>query len=40
MEAGPAKKDPKVKGVNSAAVQAFLKKQEMQSKKKGNNKDN
>ncbi|XP_007228122.3 protein SPT2 homolog isoform X1 [Astyanax mexicanus] len=31
---GPPKKDPKVKGVNSAAVQAFLKKQETEHKKK------
>ncbi|XP_038872987.1 protein SPT2 homolog isoform X1 [Salvelinus namaycush] len=34
LQTGPPKKDPKVKGVNSAAVQAFLKKQEMESKKK------
>ncbi|KAK3558507.1 hypothetical protein QTP86_018160 [Hemibagrus guttatus] len=34
LKPGPPKKDPKVKGVNSAAVQAFLKKQEVQQKKK------
>ncbi|XP_067090102.1 protein SPT2 homolog isoform X2 [Osmerus mordax] len=34
LQTGPPKKDPKVKGVNSAAVQAFLKKQEQESRKK------
>ncbi|XP_010882646.1 protein SPT2 homolog isoform X1 [Esox lucius] len=34
LQTGPPKKDPKVKGVNSAAVQAFLKKKEMENKKK------
>ncbi|XP_026872183.2 protein SPT2 homolog [Electrophorus electricus] len=34
LKPGPPKKDPKVKGVNSAAVQAFLKKQEVEHKKK------
>ncbi|XP_023698012.1 protein SPT2 homolog [Paramormyrops kingsleyae] len=34
LQAGPAKKHPKVKGVESAAVQAFLKKKEMEQKKK------
>ncbi|XP_072525268.1 protein SPT2 homolog isoform X2 [Salminus brasiliensis] len=34
LKPGPPKKDPKVKGVNSAAVQAFLKKQETEQKKK------
>ncbi|XP_076861821.1 protein SPT2 homolog isoform X2 [Brachyhypopomus gauderio] len=34
LKPGPPKKDPKVKGVNSAAVQAFLKKQEVEQKKK------
>ncbi|GAA6108078.1 protein SPT2 homolog isoform X1 [Tachysurus ichikawai] len=34
LKPGPPKKDPKVKGVNSAAVQAFLKKQERDQKKK------
>ncbi|KAI4894596.1 hypothetical protein NFI96_018821 [Prochilodus magdalenae] len=34
LKPGPPKKDPKVKGVNSAAVQAFLKKQEMDHRKK------
>lgn len=36
LKPGPPKKDPKVKGVNSSAVQAFLKKQENEQKKKGN----
>ncbi|XP_017341620.1 protein SPT2 homolog isoform X2 [Ictalurus punctatus] len=34
LKPGPPKKDPKVKGVNSSAVQAYLKKQEMEQKKK------
>ncbi|KAJ7998102.1 hypothetical protein DPEC_G00219080 [Dallia pectoralis] len=34
LQTGPPKKDPKVKGVNSAAVQAFLKKKEIECKKK------
>ncbi|KAL0967847.1 hypothetical protein UPYG_G00258130 [Umbra pygmaea] len=34
LQTGPPKKDPKVKGVNSAAVQAFLKKKEMENKKR------
>ncbi|XP_066525046.1 protein SPT2 homolog isoform X2 [Hoplias malabaricus] len=33
LQPGPPKKDPKVKGVNSAAVQAFLKKKEVEQKK-------
>ncbi|XP_042332904.1 protein SPT2 homolog [Sceloporus undulatus] len=34
LAVGPPKKDPKVKGVHSAAVQAFLKRQELEQKKK------
>ncbi|XP_063145443.1 protein SPT2 homolog isoform X2 [Candoia aspera] len=34
LAVGPPKKDPKVKGVQSAAVQAFLKRQEEEQKKK------
>lgn len=34
LAVGPPKKDPKVKGVHSAAVQAFLKRQEEERKKK------
>ncbi|XP_036431679.1 protein SPT2 homolog [Colossoma macropomum] len=34
LKPGPPKKDPRVKGVSSAAVQAFLKKQEIEQKKK------
>ncbi|XP_066467256.1 protein SPT2 homolog [Tiliqua scincoides] len=34
LAVGPPKKDPKVKGVHSAAVQAFLKRQEDERKKK------
>ncbi|XP_048339685.1 protein SPT2 homolog [Sphaerodactylus townsendi] len=34
LAVGPPKKDPKVKGVQSAAVQAFLKRQETQRRKK------
>ncbi|XP_028651878.1 protein SPT2 homolog [Erpetoichthys calabaricus] len=34
LSVGPPKKDPKVKGVASSAVQAFLKKKEMESRKK------
>ncbi|XP_051547705.1 protein SPT2 homolog isoform X1 [Myxocyprinus asiaticus] len=34
LKTGPPKKDVKVKGVNSAAVQAFLKKQAIEQKKK------
>ncbi|XP_041132236.1 protein SPT2 homolog isoform X2 [Polyodon spathula] len=34
LSVGPPKKDPKVKGVHSAAVQAFLKKQQNENKKK------
>uniref|UniRef100_A0A8C1IEX7 Protein SPT2 homolog n=2 Tax=Cyprinus carpio TaxID=7962 RepID=A0A8C1IEX7_CYPCA len=34
LKTGPPKKDVKVKGVNSSAVQAFLKKQAMEQKKK------
>ncbi|MCI4381673.1 hypothetical protein PGIGA_G00254770 [Pangasianodon gigas] len=34
LKPGPPKKDPKVKGVNSSAVQAYLKKQETEQKKK------
>ncbi|XP_017573007.1 protein SPT2 homolog isoform X2 [Pygocentrus nattereri] len=34
LKPGPPKKDPKIKGVSSAAVQAFLKKQETEQKKK------
>lgn len=36
LKPGPPKKDPKVKGVNSAAVQAFLQKREKEEKHKGN----
>lgn len=32
---GPAKKDPKVKGVQSAAVQAFLRRKEEELRRKG-----
>lgn len=35
LAVGPPKKDPKVKGVQSAAVRAFLKRQEEEQKKKG-----
>lgn len=35
LKTGPPKKDDKVKGVNSAAVQAFLKKQAMEERQKG-----
>lgn len=35
LKPGPPKKDPKVKGVSSSAVQAFLKKQELEQRKKG-----
>lgn len=35
LQAGPPKKDPKSKGVNSSAIQAFLKKKEIEDKKKG-----
>lgn len=35
LQAGPPKKDPKSKGVNPAAVQALLKKQCSDTKKKG-----
>ncbi|KAJ3596085.1 hypothetical protein NHX12_002494 [Muraenolepis orangiensis] len=34
LQTGPPKKDPKVKGVNSSAVQAFLKKQQCKVKQK------
>ncbi|KAJ7344396.1 hypothetical protein JRQ81_000346 [Phrynocephalus forsythii] len=34
LAVGPPKKDPKVKGVHSAAVQAFLKRQEEEQKRK------
>ncbi|XP_064169615.1 protein SPT2 homolog [Anguilla rostrata] len=34
LQAGPPKKDPRSKGVNSAAIQAFLKKREVEDKKK------
>ncbi|XP_056138041.1 protein SPT2 homolog [Lampris incognitus] len=34
LQTGPAKKDPKAKRVDSSAVQAFLKKQALESKKK------
>ncbi|XP_016325074.1 protein SPT2 homolog [Sinocyclocheilus anshuiensis] len=34
LKTGPPKKDVKIKGVNSSAVQAFLKKQAMEQKKK------
>lgn len=37
LQAGPPKKDPKSKGVNPAAVQALLKKQVTENKKKGIN---
>lgn len=37
LQAGPPKKDPKSKAVNPAAVQALLKKQLSDTKKKGNN---
>lgn len=37
LQAGPPKKDPRSKGVNPAAVQALLKKQNIETKKKGNN---
>ena len=36
LQAGPPKKDPKSKGVNPAAIQALLKKQHNDTKKKGN----
>lgn len=36
LQAGPPKKDPKSKGVNPAAVQALLRKQHTETKKKGN----
>jgi len=32
---GPPKKDPKVKGVQSAAVQAFLRRKEEELRRKG-----
>lgn len=35
MAVGPPKKVPKVKGVESAAVQAFLRRQEEEKRKKG-----
>ena len=35
LQTGPPKKDLKVKGVNSTAVQAFLKKKQSDDKKKG-----
>lgn len=35
LQAGPPKKDPRSKGVNPAAVQALLKKQHADCKKKG-----
>ena len=35
LQTGPPKKDPKVKGVNSTAVQAFLKKKQIDDRKKG-----
>lgn len=35
LAVGPPKKVPKVKGVESAAVQAFLKRQEEEKRKKG-----
>ncbi|XP_062857428.1 protein SPT2 homolog [Trichomycterus rosablanca] len=34
LQPGPPKRDPKVKGVNSSAVQAFLKKKETEEKRK------
>ncbi|XP_053347000.1 protein SPT2 homolog isoform X1 [Clarias gariepinus] len=34
LKPGPPKKDPRVKGVNSSAVQAYLRKQETEHKKK------
>lgn len=36
LAVGPPKKVPKVKGVESAAVQAFLRRQEEEKRKKGN----
>lgn len=36
LQAGPPKKDPRSKGVNPAAVKALLKKQQSESKQKGN----
>lgn len=36
LQAAPPKKDPRSKGVNPSAVQALLKKQTCESKKKGN----
>lgn len=35
LAVGPPKKVPKVKGVESAAVQAFLRRQEEEKRKKG-----
>ncbi|KAJ8390909.1 hypothetical protein AAFF_G00098290 [Aldrovandia affinis] len=34
LQAGPPKKDPRAKGVKSAAIQAFLKKKEVEEKRK------
>lgn len=36
LAVGPPKKVPKVKGVESAAVQAFLRRKEEEKRKKGN----
>lgn len=36
LQAGPPKKDPRSKGVSASAVQALLKKQQVDTKKKGN----
>ncbi|KAF7702242.1 protein SPT2 homolog [Silurus meridionalis] len=38
LKPGPPKKDPKVKGVSSSAVQAYLKKQELEQRKKDSEK--